>query len=138
VHGKKNERERYRLYALRSLYGLLGKSCQNFIKAGNSCCVPRFPLIASCYKIVDSKTSIDCWLLQSCSFTLLRSRSRKCWKGRSRCWSRTFYLRVRIPGVASRISLANLCWEILDAWPKQGSWDRSIRRWDSTFSALRI
>jgi len=23
----------------------------------NSCCVPRFPLIASCYKIVDSRTS---------------------------------------------------------------------------------
>jgi len=23
----------------------------------NSCCVPQFPLIASCYKIVDSQTS---------------------------------------------------------------------------------
>jgi len=28
------------------------------MKAENSCCVPRFPPIASCYNIVDSQTSV--------------------------------------------------------------------------------
>ena len=51
-------------------------------KVDNSCRVPRFPLIASCYNIVDSQTSF-----------MLCSRSRKFWKGRS--W--TFYLRLRNP-----------------------------------------
>jgi len=27
---------------------------ETFIETENSCCVPRLPLIASCYKIVDS------------------------------------------------------------------------------------
>jgi len=32
-------------------------SFETFIETMNSCCVPRFPLIASCYKIHDSQTS---------------------------------------------------------------------------------
>jgi len=49
------------------------------------CCVPRFPLIASCYKIVHSQTSFTlCKALRSCS--------QKFWKGR------TFYFRLRNPG----------------------------------------
>jgi len=69
--------------------GILTRACWNgtisfetFIETDNSCRVPRFPLIASCYKIVDSQTSF-----------MLCSRSRKFWKGRS--W--TFYLRLRNP-----------------------------------------
>jgi len=64
-------------------------SFEAFIETENSCCVPRFPLIASCYRIVDSQTS----------FTLRsRRRRQKFWKG----WSRTFYLRLRI--LASNIT----------------------------------
>jgi len=58
---------------------------ETFIETEDSCCVPRFPLIASCYKIVDSQTL----------FTLrygVGSRSRKFWKGR------TFYLQLRNSG----------------------------------------
>jgi len=63
-----------------------------FIETENCCCAPRFPLIVSCYKNVDSQTS----------FTLmLSSRCRKFWKSRSRkileARSRTFYLRLRNP-----------------------------------------
>ena len=39
-------------------------SFETFMETENSCCVPRFPLIASCYRIVDSQTS----------FTFLQSR----------------------------------------------------------------
>jgi len=42
---------------------------ETFTDTENSYCAPRFPLIVSCYRIVDSQTS----------FTL-RSRSRKIWK----------------------------------------------------------
>jgi len=61
----------------------------------NSCCVPRFPLIASCYKIVDFQTSFK---------LCLRSRSSKFWKGRSL----TFYLRLRNP--ARKDWQGNSCW----------------------------
>jgi len=30
---------------------------QTFIETDHSCCVPRFSLIATCYKIVESQTS---------------------------------------------------------------------------------
>jgi len=36
-------------------------------------------------------------------------------------------------GVASRTCLANLSWDILDAWPNQRSWDISIQRSGSTY-----
>jgi len=64
------------------------------LETKNSCCVPRFPLSASCNKTADSQT----W------FTLYqgvrvasrsRCRSRKFWEGRSR----TFYLSLRNPVV---------------------------------------
>jgi len=32
-------------------------SFEIFMETGNSCCVSRFPLISSCYKILDSQTS---------------------------------------------------------------------------------
>jgi len=54
-------------------------SFETFIETENSCCVPRFPLIASCYKIVDSQTSSLC------------VKGSEIWKGRS--W--TCYLRLR-------------------------------------------
>jgi len=45
-------------------FGILARACWNgtnsfetFIETENSCRVPRFPLIASCYKVVDSQTS---------------------------------------------------------------------------------
>jgi len=51
-------------YTLRKL-GIPTRACWNstvsfeiFMKAENSCCVPRFPPIASCYNIVDSQTSV--------------------------------------------------------------------------------
>jgi len=56
------------------------QSFETFIEAENSCCVPRFPLIAGCYK--------NCWQ-PNFIHVMLRSRSRKFWKGRSR----TFHLR---------------------------------------------
>jgi len=35
---------------------------ETFIETENSCCVTRFPLIASCYKVVDRQTSFTlCW-----------------------------------------------------------------------------
>jgi len=46
-------------------------SFESFIATKNSCRVPRFPLIASCYKIVNSQTSFtfmlrsDCWESES-------------------------------------------------------------------------
>ena len=65
---------------------------RNFIERESSCCAPRFPLIASCYKIVDSQTS----------FTLCEGvGSRKFWKGRkimeARGRIRIFYFRLRNP-----------------------------------------
>jgi len=33
-------------------------SCETFIETEDSCCAQWFPLIASCYKIVDSQTSL--------------------------------------------------------------------------------
>jgi len=60
-------------------------SSETLIETENSCWVPRFPLIASCYKIVNSQTS----------FTLWKGRSLKFWKG----WSRTFCLRLRNRGL---------------------------------------
>jgi len=40
-----------------------GTNCfETFIETDNSCCAPRFPLIASCCKIVDSQISFTlCW-----------------------------------------------------------------------------
>jgi len=32
-------------------------SFETFVETDNSWCVPRFPLIVSCYKTVDSQTS---------------------------------------------------------------------------------
>jgi len=64
--------------------------------------VPRFPLIASCYKIADSQTSFIVMLMsrsRESESEILESRSRyqrrKFWKGRSWCRSRTYYLRLR-------------------------------------------
>ena len=81
----------------------VGHSCWNdtisfeaFVDAENSCCVSRFPLIASCYKIIDSQINFIHFML----------RSRKYWKGRS--WSRTFYL--RLPNSASRSRLCPIPW----------------------------
>jgi len=31
---------------------------KTFVETENCCCVPRFSLIASCYQIVDSQTSL--------------------------------------------------------------------------------
>ena len=65
-------------------------SFELFMETENSCFVPRFPLIAGCYEILDSQISFIHVMLRS------SSRSRKFWKGR--CWSRTFYhLRIRDP-----------------------------------------
>jgi len=67
---------------------------ETFIETENYSCAPRFPLIASCYKFVDSQTSFT--LCESESEILERSASvSKHLKGRR--WSRTFYLRPRIP-----------------------------------------
>ena len=41
-------------------------------------------------------------------------------------------------GVVSRSCLANLLWDVLVTWPKQRSWDLSIRRSDSTVRAVRM
>jgi len=65
---------------------------ETFIERENSCCVPRFPLIASCYKFVDSQTSFTLCELES-EILERRHRYQKFWKGRS--WSRTFYLWLR-------------------------------------------
>jgi len=59
----------------------------NFLQIGNSCCAPRFPLIASFYKSVDNQTSFT--LFQEAGAT---SWCRRFWGGR------TFYLRPRNPG----------------------------------------
>jgi len=59
-------------------------SFETFVETENSCCAPRFPLIANCYKTVERQTSFP---------LMFRSRSRKFWKARSRI----FYLRPRNP-----------------------------------------
>ena len=60
------------------------------IETENSRCVPRLPLVPSCYEIVESRTSFTiCWGVGK--FTNVGSRKR--WKGRS--W--TFYLWLRNP-----------------------------------------
>jgi len=41
-------------------------------------------------------------------------------------------------GAASRARLASVSWDILVTWPNRRSWDRSIRRSDLAFRALRI
>ena len=77
-------------------------SFETFVETETSCCVPRFALITSGYKIVGSKTS----------FTF--KNSGKFWKGQSR----TFYLRLRNPVKGSllvcqlRSKLKNAC-----PWP---------------------
>jgi len=84
-------------------FGILTRACWNdaisletFVETENSCCVPRFPLIASCYKIVDSQSSLNVMLRSRC-------QDRKFWKGRS--WSRTFYPRPRNPAWHSIFSV---------------------------------
>jgi len=37
----------------------LGISAETYVETENSCCAPRFPLIASCCKIFDSQTSFN-------------------------------------------------------------------------------
>jgi len=63
--------------------------------------LPRFPLITSCYKIVDSQTSFTLCLgfgVACGKFWKGRSRCRKFWKGRSWSWSQIFYLWLRNRG----------------------------------------
>ena len=83
-------------------------SFEIYVETENSCWVPLFPLIASCYKIVNSQTSFTLQYVEESEtgdgvgvgrrsrvWSRYRSRSGKFWKGRS--WSRSFYLRLRNP-----------------------------------------
>jgi len=67
-----------------------------FIETENSCCAPRFLLIASCDKIIDSQTSFNGVLRRRC-------RSQKI----SEAKSRTFYLRLR--NTAINAAIRNRC-----------------------------
>jgi len=60
-------------------------SYKTFVETENSCCVPRFSLSVA---LVATKL-----LATKLHSPMLRSRSRKFWKGRS--WSQTFHIRLR-------------------------------------------